>query len=201
LAAALAALLLAIGPVPAVRADSEIPVGTRFMVELRDKLEAKKIKPGKNFDVRTLEPLQATDGSVIPAWTKIHGRVSYVENNKMVLRLERIDAPRDKVPIVATVVDVPGEKDVKDKIGDEGEIKSAGHRGRNAAIGAVVLGGIGAAVGGTQAGAKGAVIGGAAGAGAGAAIGAASGGRDLVLNSGTRIEFQLDRPLMFRPRR
>ncbi len=43
-------------------------------------------------------------------------------------------------------------------------------------------------------------LGAGAGAGTGAAIGAASGGKDLNLREGTRIEFQLDRPLVFRTR-
>lgn len=184
----------------AASAQSEIPAGTRFMVELRDRLEAKNIKPGKKFDVRTVEALQATDGRTIPAWTKIHGRVSYVEHNKIILRLEQMEAPGGRVPIVATVVDVPGERGVNEKAGEEGEIKAKGHRGRNAAIGAVVLGGVGAAVGAKEGGGAGAAIGAGAGGATGAAIGAASGGADLNLREGTRIEFQLDRPLVFRSR-
>ena len=199
--APLAALALALPWAAAANAQSEVPAGTRFLVELRDRLEARKVKPGKKFEVRTVEAMQATDGNIIPAGTKIHGRVSYVEHNKMILRLEQIEAPRGKMPIVATVTNVPGEKDVKGKAGEEGEIKASGHRGRDAAIGAVVLGGIGAAIGGTQAGGKGAAIGAGAGAATGAAIGAAAGGKDLDLRQGTRIEFQLDRPLVFRARR
>lgn len=199
---ALCAFLLASAPaVTAQGLGSEIPAGTRFLVELRDKLDARKVRPGKKFDVRTLEALQATDGNLIPSWSKIHGRVSHVEHNKMVLRLEKIDTGHGKVPIVATVTGVVGEKDVKRKVGEEGEIKASGHRGRDAAIGAVVLGGIGAAVGGSQAGAKGAAIGGGAGAATGALIGAAAGGKDLVLHEGTRMELSLDRPLVFSPRR
>ncbi len=200
LAALLAALACALAWVPAASAQSEIPADTRFLVELRDHLDARKVKPGKKFEVRTVEAMQATNGSIIPAWTKIHGRVSYVEHNKMILRLEQIEAPGGRVPIVATVTNVLGEKDVKSKAGEEGEIKASGRRGRNAAIGAVVLGGVGAAVGAKEAGATGAAIGAGAGAGTGAAIGAASGGKDLNLREGTRIEFQLDRPLVFRTR-
>ena len=200
-AARLAALGMILAAAPAMRAQSEVPTGTRFLAELRDKLEAKKIKPGKKFELRTLDALRASDGSVIPSWTKIRGRVSYVENNKIVLRVEQIETPRGKVPIVASVVGVQGEKDVRSKVGNEGEIKSASHRGRNAAIGAIVLGGLGATVGGVQGGGKGAAIGGAVGAGTGAAIGASTGGKDLILREGTRIEFELDRPLVFRARR
>ena len=199
--AALMAMAAVFFAAPAARAQSEVPPGTRFLVELRDKLAARKIKPGKKFELRTLDALQATDGNFVPAGSKIRGRVSYVENNKMVLRVEQIETQRGKVPIVASVVGVQGEKDVRRQAGNEGEIKSASHRGRNAAIGAIVLGGLGATVGGIQGGGKGAAIGGAVGAGTGAAIGASTGGKDLVLYEGTRIEFELDRPLFFRARR
>ncbi|MBI1955415.1 MAG: hypothetical protein HYS38_03380, partial [Acidobacteria bacterium] len=67
---------------PPALASSEIPSGTRFLVELRDKLEAGKIKRGKKFEARTLEALEASDGSMIPAGAKLKGRVSYAEDNK-----------------------------------------------------------------------------------------------------------------------
>lgn len=191
---------MATGAAAPARAQSQVPAGTRFLVELRDNLDARKVHVGKKFEARTVEPLVASDGSTIPAWTKLRGQVSYVRDNQMVLRFERIETPRGKEPLVASVTRVVGEKDVKENAGEEGEIKSSSRRGRNAAIGAVVLGGIGAAVGGASAGGKGAAIGAAAGGASGAAIGAASGGRDLILYEGTRLELQLDRPLEFRRR-
>ena len=198
-AVALACALALITAVPAA-AQSEILAGTRFTVELRDKLEAKKIKVGKKFDARTLEALQATDGNFIEAGAKLKGRVAYVEDNKVVLRFEEIDTRRGWVPIVAQVSGVVGEKHVKDKVGSEGEISASGSRGRNAAIGAAVGAGVGAAVGASKGGSQGAIIGAVAGAAGGALIGAASGGRDLVLTKGTRVELTLDRPLVFKPR-
>jgi hypothetical protein len=97
---------------------------------------------------------------------------------------------------VARVIGVMNEKDVRKKAGDEGEIHASGGRGKTAAIGAAVGAGIGAAVGASQAGGKGAAIGAGTGAGAGALIGAAAGGKDLVLEKGTRIELELERPLL-----
>ncbi len=128
---------------PALPADtpSEVPAGMRFLVELRDKLDARKVKPRKKFEARTPEALQASDGSYIDAGAKLKGRVGYVKHNEIELRFEQIDTGHGKVPIVATVTGVVGEKDVQNKAGEEGEIKATGHRGRDAAIGAVVLGG------------------------------------------------------------
>ena len=180
---------------------SEVPAGTRFMVELRDQLEAKKIKKGKKFEVRTLEALRAEDGGDIPAGAKIKGRVTSVRNNEMVLRFEEIDTGRGKSPIVASVAGVAGEKDVKAKVGKEGEISSSGGRGKSAAIGSAVGAAIGAGVGATRGGAANTAIGAGIGAGAGAGVGAAAGGRDLELMKGTRLDVVLERPLSFNPKR
>ncbi len=197
LASLLAGTLLA-GTALVARAapgDREIPAGTRFMVELRDKLDAKKVHAGKKFTAITLEPLEASDGAIILPTAKLKGRVSYVKDNKMVLRFERIETRHSKFPIVASVVSVTGERNVKREVGPEGEIKSEGKRGRNAAIGAVIGGGLGAAIGGSQKGGKGALIGAGAGGATGAVLGAASGGRSLVLQKGARLEVELERPL------
>jgi hypothetical protein len=194
IALALAGLLACAAPAALAQ---EIPAGTRFAVELRDKLEAKHVKRGKEFNARTLEALHASDGSVIPAGAKVRGRVAYAKDNELVLDFFRIETRRGKLPISATVVSVPGEKDVKRKAGKEGEIKSEGGRGKSAGIGALVGAGVGAAVGASQGGGKGAAIGAGAGAAGGALIGAAAGGKDLVLRKGTELELELDRPLYY----
>jgi len=144
----------------------------------------------------TLQSLETTDGTVVPAGSKLKGKVSYVEGNKMVLRFERIETRYGKFPIVASVVGVVGERGVKDEVGPEGEIKAEGGRGTGAAIGAIVGGGLGAAIGASKGGGKGAAIGAGVGGGTGAVVGAAAGGRDLVLQKGARLEVQLDRPLL-----
>lgn len=192
----LACLSLLALAAPAAVSQSEIPAGTRFMVELRDKLKAKKAKPGKGFKARTLEALRAADGGVVPAGAEMKGRVSWARSDEMILRFEEIRIGGKWMPIVATVKQVGGEKDVKRKTGKEGEIEADGGRGKGAAIGAVILGGSGAAIGAAKGGGKGAAIGGASGAAAGALIGAAASGRDLVLHKGTRLELELDRPLI-----
>ena len=182
-------------------AQSELPAGTRFLVELRDKLDARRVRPGKKFEARTLEPLYGSDGAVIEAGVRLRGRVASVDDNRILLRFEQLDTRRGWVPVVATVTGVVGERDVKKTTNNEGEIRSSGSRGKNAAIGAAVGAGVGAAIGATQGGGRGATVGAVVGGGSGAAIGAASGGRDLELREGARIEVQLDRPVLFRPRR
>jgi hypothetical protein len=180
--------------------NSEIPPGTRFMVELRDTLESKKIKKGKKFEAKTLEALRAEDGSTIPAGAKVKGRVSSVRDNEMTLRFEEIDTGHGKVPLIASVAGVSGDKDVKAEVGREGEIKTSGGRGRSAAIGGAVGAALGGAVGAARGGGKDAAIGAGVGGAAGAGVGAAAGGRDLELQKGLRLDLVLDRPLSFRPK-
>ncbi len=181
---------------PLAGANSEVPAGTRFMVELGDKLDARKVNRGKKFKAWTLEAIEATNGRIIPEGTKLTGWVSYATNRDLQLRFDRIETEWGKLPIVATVTGVEGEKGVKRDASDEGDIKASGGRGKSAAIDAVVGGGIGAGVGGAESGRKGAAIRGGTGALAGALIGAAAGGHDLVLYKGTQIEVQLERLLI-----
>jgi hypothetical protein len=182
-------------------AATEVKAGTRFLVELRNKLDAKKVKVGKKFEVRTLEAIQAEDGSYIPAGAKLKGRVSYVEVNKLSLRFERIETGREKLPVVAHVVGVVGEKGVKKEAGKEGEVEASKGRARGAVTGAAIGAGVGAGVGAATGGGKGAGIGAGVGAAAGGVIGALTGTRDLVLDKGSRLEIELDRPLLLQARR
>ena len=62
---------------PAWPAQSEIPAGSRFKLELRKTLEVKKVKPGNSFEARTAEALKASDGSLIRAGAKLKGPVSH----------------------------------------------------------------------------------------------------------------------------
>jgi len=179
-------------------AQSTVPAGTQFIVEMSKTLEAKKAKPGKKFEARTVEALRTPGGGEIQAGAKLKGRVSHARHDSLILRFEQIETGRGKQPIVATVMRVVGERDVRDPAGKEGEIRAESRRGRDAAIGAAIVGGLGAAIGGARGGGKGAAIGGGAGAAAGAAMGAAAGGGDLVLRQGARLELLLDRPLSFR---
>jgi hypothetical protein len=194
----LAVLLLTFGSAAqsaAAAIRSEVPQGTRFLVEMRDTLKAEKVKRGKKFDARTLEALPTADGRIIPAGAKLKGKVSYADDNKLMLRFEEIQFEGQKQPIIATVLGVVGEKGIKSELGKEGEIQGKGSRGKRAAIGAAVGGGIGTVVGATKGDKKDAAIAGGSGAALGALIGGASGGSELVLDKGMRLELRLDRPL------
>ena len=177
---------------------AEVPVGPHFMVELRSRLDARKVKQGKKFKARTVELIRAENGSVIKSRANIKGRVSYVRGNQMMLTFEEIKTRRGKSPLVASVVGIVGAKGLRVKTGDEGQIKTSRSRARRGVLAAALGAAAGAVAGGAKGGAKGAAIGAGAGAAGGALVGAISADKDLVLPKGTRLELALDRPLQFK---
>jgi hypothetical protein len=166
--------------------QSAVPVGTRFNVGLSNKLDATKVHRGKKFSGRTLEPISAEDGRVIPAGAKVERRVSYVTSEEMHLRIEKIDTRWGRMRLVADVVEVVGERNVQERPDNEGDIHVRSGKAKSAAVGALVGAGLGAGAG------EGAGI----GAGAGAAVGVLHGNRRLVLDEGTRLEVELRSPLV-----
>jgi hypothetical protein len=176
--------------------SSAIPEGTTFLVRLEDKLDTRKLQPGKHFKAKLAEDLVAPDGSVIPRGKKIKGHVSAVEQGlhaRMLLSFDEIDTNHGKMPLIATVTGVPGEHAAKQP-NEEGEIQRKGmSKGR--LIEAVAVGaGLGAATGAAAGGGKGAGIGAGVGAGVGALAGVLT-QHDIRLDKGTILELRLDHPL------
>ena len=174
--------------------------GTRFLVKLDDKLTTRKDRVGKKFDLKTLEPLIAADGTVIPPGTKIRGHVSRVEpagvtgRARLWLSFDEINTRQGKLPIVAHVLSVPEEHSVKAGESREGEIEARTSKGRQEVEAAAAGAAIGAVIGASTRGGK--------GAGLGAMLGGATGflissgmGMELELQKGTKLELELSRPL------
>lgn len=178
-----------------------IPSGYHFLVGLDDELSTEKDKVNRKFEVKTLEPLQSTNGSVIPPGAKIRGHISRIEpagttgRARIWLTFDNIDTHHGRLPLVAFVSSVPGEFSVKPGESKEGEIE-ARTSNRNEDLEAAA----GGAAMGAKAGAR--ATHNAKGAAAGAAMGglagflAASGfGQELDLQKGTKLDLVLDRPL------
>lgn len=202
-----AILVLALGTLSAVAQLSDrpvysndqqtIPEGTRFIVLLDDKLDTAKVERGKKFDAKLAEDLVAPDGTVIPRGKKLKGHVAEVDRGfspRLLLTFREIDTREGKVPIAATVVSVPGERQVKTETGREGEIEGRKIDKKRTVTAAAVGAGAGAIAGAVMGGGKGAIIGAAVGAGAGTGAGILT-DRDFKLEKGTQLELQLDRPL------
>lgn len=177
-----------------------VPNGTRFLVKLDDKLSTRKDKVGKKFDLKTLEPLVAENGTVVPPGTKIRGHVSRVEpagltgRARIWLSFDEINTKQGKLPIVAHVSSVPEEHSVRAGESREGEIEARTSKGKQEVQAAAAGAAIGAVIGASTKGGKGAAWGAVLGGAAGFLI--ASGmGQELELQKGTKLELELSRPL------
>jgi hypothetical protein len=187
------------GQVPATVLPN-VPNGTRFLVKLDDKLSTRKDKVGKKFDLKTLEPLVAENGTVVPPGTKIRGHVSRIEpagltgRARIWLSFDEINTKQGKLPIVAHVLNVPEEHSVRAGESREGEIEARTSKGKQEVQAAAAGAAIGAVIGATTKGGKGAGMGAILGGAAGFLI--ASGmGQELELQKGTKLELELSRPL------
>jgi len=178
-----------------------VPNGTHFLVGLNDEVNTAKDRVNKKFEVKTLEPLESTNGSVIPPGARIRGHISRIEpaaatgHARIWLTFDNIDTHHGRIPLVAFVSSVPGEFSVKPGESREGEIEartSTGTRDLEAAAGGAAMGAK-AGASATHSG-KGTVEGAAKGGLAGFL--ASSGfGQELDLRKGTKLDLVLDRPL------
>lgn len=176
-------------------APNQIPEGARFLMLLDDKLETKKLEQGKRFKAKLGEDLVTPSGLVIPRGKKIKGHVSGVERGyhaRILLSLDSIESRHGWLPLVATVVGIPGEKGAT--IAKEGEIERKGVSKRRAVESAAIGAAVGAVGGAVAGGGRGAAIGAAIGAGVGTGAGLLT-DRDLKLDKGTQLEVELDRAL------
>jgi hypothetical protein len=182
------------GPGPA----NVIPQGATIIARLTDTLDTNKIQRGKHFQAKLSEDLLGPSGNLlIPRDRRIKGHVSSVEQGlhaRLLLSFDEIETRHGWVPLIATVIGVPGEHGLKAETGPEGEMERQGMDKRRTAESAAV----GAAVGAVS----GAAIGGGRGAAIGAAAGATLGGgagiltdRNLRLEKGTQLEIRVDRPI------
>src|SRR5437660_1528000 len=145
-----------------------VPEGTTFLVRLDDKLDTAKLKQGKHFKAKLAEDLIAPDGSTIRRGQRIIGHVSSIEpgfHARLLLSFDEIDTGHGKMPLIATVTGVPGEKAAKQP-NEEGQIEKRGMNTRREVEAIAVGAGVGAAAGAAKGGGKGAGIGAGAGAGA-----------------------------------
>ena len=213
-AAGTAAILLLGGkflcPVPAVAGqgrEAALPAaadliqnGTHFLVRLDQEMNTGKDKVNKRFEVKTIEPLEFSNGYVLHPGAKIYGHVSRIEPGgltgraRLWLTFDDIETSRGTLPIVAEVSSVPGEYSVRRGESKEGEIEARTSKGTQVleatAAGAALGTAAGAAAHNGKAAAMGAAAGGVAGFLASSGI-----GQEIDLPKGAKLELVLDRPL------
>ena len=175
-----------------------VPEGQRFIVKLKDTLDTKKLSEGKHFKAELREDLTTPSGLIIPRGRTVKGHVARYEHGftgaRIMLAMDEIETRHGWVPLIATVMGVPGDASVK-SVGDEGELVKKGPDKKrvieNAAIGA----GVGAVSGSVAGGSKGAAVGAAVGGGLGTGASLLFKGGDMKLDKGTQLEVRLERDL------
>jgi Mor family transcriptional regulator len=174
--------------------------GTHVLVRLEDELSTADPKNNFKFKVRTMEPMEAGSGFYLPAGAEIRAHVSRVEpanitgRAKLWLVFDEIKTRFGVLPIVADVVDVPGDHSVKTGPGTEGMIEGKKTTQQAAGEAAAEGAAMGAVRGVKDKNAKEAVT--KAAESALAAYLMESGrGHEIVLPKGTKLELELERAL------
>ena len=182
--------------------ESELPVGTRIILQLNDDLSTKTSSEGDSFSAVVMKPVYLNDQMVIPKGSRVSGSISRIRRpgrfkGKAVMNLlfQSIALPgREKIPLIATLVKVDPEGN--GGVQAEGEISGPSSTGSDVAK-VVAPGIIGTGIGTLAGGGKGAGIGAGIGAAIGIATVVASRGKDIEVSRGSRLEIVLDRSLEF----
>jgi len=174
--------------------------GTKFLVRLEEELGTKGTQENAKFKVKTLEPLEAGSGIYLPPGAEIHGHISHVEpagvagRAKLWLTFDDIHTKFGSLPIVAEVVDVPGDHSVKSGVRQEGLIEGRSSTQQDAAQAAAAGAAIGAVKGVKDKNKKETAEGAALGA-LTAYLMESGRGHELNLPKGAKLELELERAL------
>jgi hypothetical protein len=185
--------------VPAFTA--EIPAGTHVLLRMVNSLTTRTARDGDQVYLVTASPIAAGGRIVVPVGSYVQGTVAQVSRGgrvsgraQLALHLDTLTLAGGRVIKIAPHVDsADAGASGQQAEGNEGAVKQAPERGRDAAR-IAVLAGSGAAIGGlADESWKGAGV----GAGAGAAVGFATAlltrGRDVELRAGSTLDVVFDR--------
>jgi hypothetical protein len=170
---------------PQNAATIEVPSGTKIRIRMIDPVDSGLNHAGQLFRASLDESLRFNDAEVIPAGAEVTLRLIAATQAE-----PGGSAPELRLKLVKIVVHGQPCTLVAEEFSTKGTSRGK-MIGEAAAIGGVLLGGVGAAAGG----ADGAIAGGAVGAGAGATIGSAIKQKQVSIPSETKLEFTLEMPL------
>jgi hypothetical protein len=177
-------------PAPVVPANVTIPAGTALAIRIDQRISVKSSRAGDKFTGEIVNPVVASDGSVIlPKGTAVggavvaaHRRGHFKGRSLLELRLTSLTLNGTEYPL--TTKDLAESKKGKGK-------RTAGMIGGGA--------GLGMLVGGIATGGVGLVVGGLVGGGAGTAVAGATGNRDLDIPAESIVHFTLAEDLVVQP--
>src|SRR5208282_6857988 len=118
------------------------PRGTRFLVSLQTVISTKEDKVGKQFQVRTLEPLATAEGATLPAGAQIRGHIDKIQpagkvgRARLWLTFDEIHTSTGWIPLVADLIDAPGVHSIRVLYDREGEIRATNAKQEDAVFAA-----------------------------------------------------------------
>jgi hypothetical protein len=195
--------MLLLAALAVAQTSAPVPAGTALMVKLETTLATFSNKPGDPFQGSLTQPVVVNGKTVIPAGTRVEGRVTKVTEPRRIAGRPTIGiAPEtlvlstgERFSLDATLVDTNAGRDTD--VNNEGEFKGPGHDRRDqmetggGAAGGMLIGGL---------------VGGPVGVVVGGAIGAGSTGahwlskhRSAALPAGTTLTIELNRQLAMAP--
>jgi hypothetical protein len=195
--------ILALATIGTAQTNSPVPAGTALMVKLETTLATFSNKPGDLFQGQVIQPVLLGGRTVIPAGTRVEGRVAKVSEPRRITGRPTIKiipetlvmAGGERFPLDATLVDTNAGRGTD--VNQEGEFKGYTHdRHDEMEAGGGTAGGM--LIGGLVGGPPGILIGGLIGAGG-------TGGhwlskhRSATLPAGTTLTIELNRPLEMTP--
>jgi hypothetical protein len=165
-----------------------LPEGTPLVLSLESTVSTASARPGDTVVARVVEPVQQGGRVLVPDGAEVRGKVvTAVRSGKvkgrarLVLEFDRLTVDGRSHELTASPIDITADSSKKRDAAVVG-----GAAGAGAIIGAIADGGKGAAIGG--------LIGGAAGGGAVLA----TRGKEVVLETGTRLQVTLARSVRLR---
>ncbi|HKY03656.1 MAG TPA: peptidoglycan-binding protein [Blastocatellia bacterium] len=180
--------------------DWTVPQDTVISMRMDRDLSSRTSRVGDRFTATVTIPVYVNGRTVIPAGSKVEGRVTQVTPAKRMSKSGTIAVDFDelvfpngsRVPLAGNLTS--DDPEVRDQIDDESRVE-----GRNNKRPAIFVGGggaVGAVLGGMAGGGKGAVLGGVIGAGAGVAGVLLSKGEEAQVPAGTPFGINLQQPLV-----
>jgi hypothetical protein len=179
-----------------------LPAGTKIDVQLTTTLSSSANQVGDPFMAQVEDPVFAGGQEVIRAGSTLRGHIAFLKTagrlrGKAEMRLvadDIITKNGKEFSFKADLADLSSDAGAKKKKDDEGTLQGSGKSMKKAAEDAGIATAAGAGVGGMSAGGTGALYGAGIGALGGVIYALAKHHKDVTLNAGTELTFQLTTP-------
>jgi hypothetical protein len=188
---------------PLAALAAEVPQGTHLLLRMVNSINTRTAAEGDQVYLETASPIALNGQIVVPRGSYVQGVITHAKRSGKVagraelgIRLEMLTLPDGKAMQIAPRLSAVDSENTGQKVDqDEGVIKQAPDRGKDAAR-IAIWAGSGAAIGGI---ADRSWTGAGIGAGAGGAVGVATmlltRGKEVQLRQGSTLDVVFDRPI------